>query len=321
MKNIALVTSLFALLYSCGQVHVEKSAPVTGNLILFLEARGSDGLLSHPFGDVVLMDVDKREKYFLTDDRFFDYSPTISPDGRMVLFDSNRVGGPLALKVKGAGGPHEVYVYEIDKQTSRRVDSQTSRKHRSLVSGLFQQLRWHPEGRSALFVEENALVQWDITSDSVWVFKRFEGFSRILDYSLSVHGDSVLALLSSEKGLTAILYNRRDDRTVILPDSLSFASRWINGGQTLFGWENGFVEYDLSIGARRKFRTPQFVIEHVAGGSVHLLDGRIVVLASKDRDGVPDNLLIYDPKDGSAEWLTNDSEEKGQLSLVPVRNP
>lgn len=111
--RVVFVFSLLASLISCNRGEPDFANFVCSNKLIFVEDRdGKGGLYSFSFGDIVALDIVALEKVALTEDRFFDVTPTIPENGRIVFFESKRSAKKYSL---GLSAPSAIYSLEFSK--------------------------------------------------------------------------------------------------------------------------------------------------------------------------------------------------------------
>ena len=77
---------------ACAPESSPRPTVVQPPLLLYVSARSDDGSTAGSFGDLVAFEVETARTHWLTDDRFYDSDPAWAPDGRIVVFESRRVG-------------------------------------------------------------------------------------------------------------------------------------------------------------------------------------------------------------------------------------
>lgn len=115
LATLAILASiaLAGLLNSCGDSQSGQARLLrllTGPTLVFLENENTDdGLFAGRFGDVHVFDLAHKSTLSITDDNYFDLSPSLSFDGQFLYFLSARIPGTLA---GGVSAPTHIYRYE-----------------------------------------------------------------------------------------------------------------------------------------------------------------------------------------------------------------
>jgi hypothetical protein len=304
------------------------------DLLLYIEARSARGTMDGRFGDVTMLDPTSKVKFYVTNDDYYDADPVWSPDRRSILFISNRRGGNLLLQIKGIGGPHEMYRFDISTKETHRFDESLILNAPTSFGGIYDPPCWSTDGRSLLFQDVNKIYRFDIAAKVVRLVATIgnESYS-ISEMRLSPNG----RLLAFEYDTT---YNQNSHplwyRLGILDLTDSTFRHVTNEVADFCGWhpdgdrllvripsqggsydESRFFHY-----SHRRARLEESDLPLALYSPRYLSDGRLVGLACPDTTK-PDNseILLFDPATGQKQWLTSDGLEKRSLStyLPPVK--
>lgn len=109
----------------------------TKDVVVYHQAPKTGGIPADTY-DVYTVDIDSRETTQLTDDRWWEYSPMWSPDGKKVAFFSTRDD------YHSEDGPYlwELYLIDADGSNERRLTEQATRKYDAV---------WAPDGSAIAY--------------------------------------------------------------------------------------------------------------------------------------------------------------------------
>lgn len=124
-QKVSLILISLIFLTTCRTVK-KKSFPEVLNSdekVVYLEGHDkSSGLYAFYFMDVVIIDPKTAKKFYVTNDIYYDLGPAISADGNYISFISAReFRSYTSYQIQGIGAPSSLYIYNIKKQTMKKV--------------------------------------------------------------------------------------------------------------------------------------------------------------------------------------------------------
>lgn len=241
----------------CHSKESYESVLDSDDIVVFIESRSpAHGIRSGNFGEVVLMDINTGKKYYLPDDDYyFNRNPIISYDGNYVAFLSNRVGSRSELRIKGVGGPHEIYLYDVRARTLERFGEELTERYPEIFGRLFRLLKWNTTSDGFyLRAGRNKIYEVPITQDTIkYVTSNEDENVWIESFSISVDGRYMLMSTRGHepKMNRLILYDiEKDSKKIIIEsDYYLLAGAWsANSKKFLFSERGVLYEYNLIEG-------------------------------------------------------------------------
>jgi len=108
------------LILGCGSRAESGTQLREGEWLVWIEgADGQDGFTAGRFGDLAAFSPESNEYVLLTDDGYFDTSPTFSHDRKWLAFASMRVPGTRQM---GLGAPSRIYKIELSSLQIQQID-------------------------------------------------------------------------------------------------------------------------------------------------------------------------------------------------------
>jgi len=313
-----------------------------GNVAVYVESKTpKEEITADRFGDVVILNLDTKERAKITHDEFVNEFPTLSPDRKLIVFASLREGDPELLKIVGMGGPRKLYAYEIETGRLRYYAPHLDDRYPDIMSR-FHQIRWSPVLPELFFASGNMILAVSRNEDSLWLVYRDTTIQFILDFSFSPNGKyiSVLYIQERPEGVGRNIFNVTNHSVNPLPDpdsvdiiggnsldrnSVLLAKRWYV--------TKSIFEFDCSQLTRHILQIPglgtQIDLEkvyYVDDSTLVGLGGKLIyrkppVDSSTFRNPVVLNkeILRVDLRSQTVDTLTNDHLRKGYLQIYPAR--
>jgi len=321
--SLLLIALLFFLpLNGCNTKESHQSVLESNDIVVFIESRSpAHGIFSGNFGEVVLMDINSGKKYYLPDDHYyFNSNPIISYDGNYVTFLSNRIGSSSELRIKGVGGPHEIYLYDIRTRTLERFGEELAEQYPEIFGRSLRLLKWNTTNDGFyLQTQENEIVEVSIEQDTVRYMTSIEGRNVRL-MSLSLSSDSRYMLMSTGGNETMsyqlILINMETLTKNIIYESnyVLFAGAWATDNQRFLLRERGDIyEYNLIDGAISK------VLKHPITEDMGIIESpfytrneKLIFIGSRNGSN---EILKYDFERDTIVYLTDDGYPKQYLDV------
>lgn len=336
MKLFILITLMSITTFSCAQNSVERSVPKDSkHLAVYVEAKSkSRGISSGEFGEIVVLDIDTKIKYYITRDNFYDTDPKFSPDGFRILFQSNRDQDITTLKIKGMSGPYNQYIYDLEKGTISKVNILYETNRPKEYRSTLRNIGWLPKGDEIYFnFNHNEIYIYDLLTNKIETVYTFPDFNIIDNISLSQSNLFAFSfrndLLTFENSGLAI-YNREGDSTDIFSSYSTTIGEWAGADEKIpfrGGKETNFsiMEYDYESKTSKKlFEFPRNL--NLVSQLFYVGDDKIVFLAGevekeyqegKERLLFKNNeIILYDLNTNKFEWLTNEMLEKEALDVI-----
>ena len=303
------------------------------NVIAFVEAHtlGED-ITAGDFGDVVLLDIDTKNKYYVTDDPFLDFNPAISPNRRFVAFASRRTGPRSLLKAMGLAGARAMYIFDVRDQALHRFAGDVLARQDLDLYMRFDGLIWSYSGKSLYFANwTNKIFELSARGDSMWVVATIPNIEGI-NHIFPSRDDSLIAYsyirnnLSGGIGVVNIRTNKCKE--IVGGNGQLQVGGWLPDGRQLliqigFDRDSTWFEYDYSSGHMKSLRIPGDGSDFLAHYARVTREGQLILLAecappsAREKETHVTYILRFDPTSGTVDTLDNSGFEKSQLSVRP----
>lgn len=136
---------------ACSSAQESDIGPLVDASLVYVEAvRARDGLLAGRFGDIILLDGSTGQTRRLTDDSYYDASPTWSPDCRQILFESKR--DPRISRIAGLGEPSKLYLLDVSSGHVEKYGLDSLLEARLEDGTRFQEPAWSNSGNNVVFL-------------------------------------------------------------------------------------------------------------------------------------------------------------------------
>ena len=101
---VASAILFFAVRWACVEIHrtyYNFKRPLNFNAAIFIEARAKPGYFSDHTGDIVILNLENGQKYYLNSDGYDDDYPVLSSDRERIYFRSKRTYDDLQRRIEG----------------------------------------------------------------------------------------------------------------------------------------------------------------------------------------------------------------------------
>jgi hypothetical protein len=307
-----------------------NQSPLTGVRAIYLQARNEDKMESDEFGDFWMIEYTTKKVCRLNDDQYYDTSPLWFPDGKSVLFLSNRVGSWSTLKIKGIGAPHEMYRLWLNTRKIERVDEQLSRSYPAIKNGLYESLQFYPDGKSLTFTSnDNVIYRFSLESDSAWPMLNLNNLlgsrrEKLWDFSISPDTSLVIMIVEPNEGpLSLRIFRFLDASIKSIPriDGLPILGGWSpNGEKLLIEGGSSLYEFDTKLDSLKTLITSDSVcfspnsVFYINEKTITFLGGRNV--KREDKMNQNTEILQYDLLEKRLTYLTSDGKYRSSLIVI-----
>ncbi len=331
MDNSKIINQLYLLLLiilftnmSCTQNKVETKKFLNSKLLaVFVEAKNEkDGISSGSFGDIVLMDLKSKERIMITNDRFYDLNPHFSPNGKYILFQSNRIGEQLPLDIKGISGPYDLFIYDIEKCRVSQINIPYPTDRPKELS--IREIDWMPDGKNLFFkLLKNEIYIYNIESETTKLLRTITEFPRI--DNLSVSAKNIFAFnfrqtLDNYNNAGLALFDVTTDSITIFNDYSNTFGPWNNSGtRILYGGDNRSI-YIYDYLKKEKIKLFPIKERLEIYQNIFQNEDDIILLGGFYRKG---DIFIYEPKQiviynlitKQYNWITDTPLEKDWMDV------
>lgn len=169
MYRIIFILLISVLLYSCNKVKTQTYNSPLKNCLLYIEdISGTEGVSAGKFGDIVIFNLDTKKKEILTDDYYYDASPTYSRYGHKIVFESKR---ETQTMLSGLANPSRLF--SIDLKTGKISNLSESLFHRfpELIKNYNMMPAYNGDGTKLIFLnysfDESNVLLYDELKDTL----------------------------------------------------------------------------------------------------------------------------------------------------------
>lgn len=163
MKVIDLFLFVFYLIIfsSCSKGQEEIPDNLSGWLLFIEDLDGEGGLGNWNFGDVVLFNPEIKEKYILTNDRYFDIEPTYSKKYNIIIFNSLRDNQTYT----GIGKGKKLFQYNIK---NKKIEEFRTKYKFHKIEDFIDGPKFNENGdKIIIYKHPDTLLIYDFTKDTL----------------------------------------------------------------------------------------------------------------------------------------------------------
>ncbi len=308
---------------------------VSGNVAVYVEAHNKNEYFGEgDFGDIVLFNIDTRKKFYITRDSYIDEQPALSPDRNYVIFSTARIGNPLVLKVRGLGGPRELFKYDFRTNKLSWFAKSFQMKYPKDMHR-FENICWSPDTKVIFYSSFGKVFRFSLEEGVLQTFLNFRENNIVFRISLT-HDGSKLAVNYADNRFKIDIVNTDDKSTHEIIN-------W-EGGVLLGTWSPDGKKLVYNLFQNRRYTWFEYNIETNSSDTLHLpglnstidvtracyinstelllLAGRAMYPADSTREATAKNyeLVKFNLESKQYDWLTDDGYAKGDLQVYPSKN-
>ena len=119
---------LILLIGSCSR-HIDnermlpKMPHINFDAVIFCESVDTCDSDNPKYYDIAICNLKTKEKFYVTRDNYLDETPSITNDGKHIVFTSAREGDDLLRSIQGGAAPQKFHVYNVDSgNIIKRID-------------------------------------------------------------------------------------------------------------------------------------------------------------------------------------------------------
>jgi hypothetical protein len=268
-------------------------------------------------GDIVVVDPNSWHQYYITNDNFDDVDPLWSPDGRSLLFESNRMG----IHYTG-GKPGQYLIFNLDTKQLTVFGRDLWIKHPEIFENLYTRPAWTRDGKSLLIYVNRTIYIADTSGKDIRPFWRCPGKKSIIE-EMNLSPNGFLLAISyfenppvEDSGLPELAFiDLRDTSLFKSGISIYDGITWNNDGISCLVRsrnQKGVAWYEYSTMTRQftEIKLPSTFVY-----ADYIANGKIAGLASHDTSRFSEfELVIYDLRTYEERWITSDGIRKFGLS-------
>jgi len=258
--------------------------------------------------NIVLFDIDRKLRESITNDSFVNDIPTISPDGKHILFVSNRGTDYQTRLMLGDMAPKQIYSYDTENKTVSLFLGSTIKE-----IGVWKNIIWSNKIDELIVNGDlNSLFSYSLTKGLNKQIMKIEEDGYISSMSLSPSGNFIafdftvfspiqfsLRILDINQQKSSILQTSK--RLVTLCD-------WSPDGKKLLICDSLLKFYDVSSGNSQCLNIPGEGKVFYVGEAKYISDYEIILLAKNE-------LYRYFIRDHRLVQLTSDGKMKNNLTI------
>ncbi len=327
MKAASVVIP-FALLFAevcCSPNPPADPAPLKApNRIVYVAAKGIEGTKGGRFGDIVVQDMDSRQRFSVTSDDYYDDFPHWSPDGMKIVFVSARETADRQRTLLGVSARVHLFVFDINTMMVKRIGGALERElgDEFTATLTLENFCWWHTADTLLVANDNMLLKYVVSTDSVipvrW-FSKFvslffltpnKDFTRVaFEFSLADTSGAGIATWDPERDCLAI---------VTQPQEFLAMKGWSCDGDTLlFISSSPRSVYSVRSGAvTDQNLEPRLDQTRQYSQDVFYSKGMVLSRSwSIPGNRVAVDLYLYEYPNGKMVQLTDDNLEKDRVDV------
>jgi len=316
-------SKIYLLLFLTNVVNISLSCQDTfqqqdwKHSVVYVEAKTDEGIYAGAFGEVVILNIDTKEKYYITNDNYFDNLPKWSPKGDSIVFLTNRVGNDFSLKVKGVAGPHNLFLYSLLEKKLSKAEIPFQIERPEYLRTKIYNFDWLSKLNLISFRDfQNTFYTCKLDGEKLFEINNHE----IRTIFTIKYSNNCKNIVFDFQGSDDI--NNSGLRILNLTDSSSSISLHLPNISTLFGWslDDGYIyfselnkikRYDLSKNEITDFYIIEEKLEILEW--IQLSEDEFIILAEYEQKVA--EIGILNVKKNQIIWLTDDKKEKEGLDL------
>jgi hypothetical protein len=347
MKNLKILAISFCIVclfcsFDCRNSDKKNNAievtdwqeALKGNVAVYVEAHNKDEYFGEgDFGDIVLFNIDSRKKFYITRDSFVDEQPALSPDRSHVIFSTARIGNPAVLKVRGLGGPRELFKYDFQTNKLHWFAKNIQKKYRHDMYD-FSNLHFSPEGKTIYFYGSKKVFQVSLVDSVLSTILSLGENDLVFSMALSPdgkklginyisHGLERIDILDLENNSTKNLVNRigggglglswsTDGRSLLYSLFSSRKYTWLEYNSEIDKSDTlDFPGLDSTIVISYAYYIDKTNLLLLGGNAIHPSD------STREPYAKNDELIKFNLVTKEYEWLTDDGYAKGDVQVYP----
>ena len=313
---IICLLSIQSCIHSANPSEVSHSDP----LAVYIEARSSEGVESGNYGDPVILNLRTGTVFRPFSDDYFDASPTLSPDRTTLAFSSNRVGSPLVLAVRGAGGPRELYTYKIAEGVIRRINS-----NQFVAKNIrfFFDMQWSPDQTCLLFKKTQSVYAYYIERDSLAEIYKLDKQDEFIGYFMVAPSDSLIAMqIESGRRKRIEILDWKKCKLVRSLDNLSMFAElggWFPSGAQFLIMDTVLRRYDVVSGQCLPLGFTSTALKKKLFRMFPISDSVVVFEQPSSEGGRNEEIFELNIRTKAQCQLSKGSQRRGDLSIVLPR--
>jgi hypothetical protein len=311
----------------------------TDNIAVYVEAHDKAyDITDGNFGDVVVLNLDTKQKHKITDDQFVDEHPVLSPDRRYIVFASMRIGDKNVLKFRGLGGPRQLFLNDLSNGEMGLFAYPALKvfhDHKYNFDGLI----WALDNSGLYYYEDGQVLFISIKEDTMYTVYQSNDIYSIDGIALSF--DSKLLAISycdseyNHFGIRIIDLKKKSTKEVNVDNHVPRLGCWSPFEyRLLYQIYNNrkyyWYEFNYTTGETRSIEMPGintnidiYQVNYLTRDTLLILGGDLIY--PKDTTMLPycryDKIGQYSMNSKEIEWINADGYQKDYLSVYRRLKP
>jgi len=277
---------------------------------------------ANEYGKIMLFDFNKRKKVKLVDNLYFNANPIWMIGGNKILFASAREGDLNRLKVQSKHSKKQLYLYDINNMKIEQFFANNSSDFTDISNfvGLCENndenVYYFSDGESNIY----SLSKED---KSLKILKQFNSGAMINGLYISKN-NKYLAIdywhLGDEK-YRIYIYDIKNNKIVsqIEDNEPLFCFNWADDNIFYFSRSLEIFEYNLikrTWGKINILNDRKFIVQEIISTDINNMLLLVKIRYINQEYLKATEIVKYNKRTRNLEWLTNDGENKSNLSVL-----
>ncbi|MGD8782615.1 MAG: hypothetical protein PVH88_27120 [Ignavibacteria bacterium] len=323
LKELVIILILFSPLLSCKKDRQGINLDSNDSKIIYIEANSEKGIGSGSFGEIVIMELNSKKKYFLTNNSSYEKEPIWGPNESIIIFLTNRMNNQESSNFKGISGPYSIFSYDLKTNDQYEIEVPFQHEKPEYLRRTISDINWLGKRNWIIFrTSNNTVYKYSMLDEFLGIIEEFDeenfsDFHMIMNLKCSPDEDLIAFnyLNTDVIGKAGLcVYNINDSTNNIIPISrITKFLDWSTDNKRLLFYESKIIkEYNLQDGSINIVFEPE---SNIRISECHAINDTSFVLLASFKNQTNEVALLNNLTK-KLIWLTNDKMEKKYLDIA-----